>query len=307
MYNEQFKETYISNKEYINMNLRNYLTCQFNKSAETEERLGKDLYDFTVNEIIDYYKSLFSGALETLLVLNSQFAQYTRYALARNLVKDSQNHYEELDNEILYTCVNIDLMKEKIMTRKEILNKASLMPNAFEKFLLLAPFEGISGNNFIEISNLSMENFNGNEVHLCTGRVLTVSNELVRFAEEAAAEYQYMAYGKDGSTIERKFRQSDFRIIKDMFNVYVSDEERDRIKVYHRYVKIREMHGICGASIKALNESGRLAMIKRFMKEDHTDAKTTILNHREIIEYTFGTIASMTRYLVKYSSYLDRE
>ena len=85
LHNEEIKLRYISerNKEVIISS--NYLECQFNKTSKMEEELCKDVSNFTVYEITEYYKMLNASSFDTLFVMNSQFSMYTQWCLQKNL------------------------------------------------------------------------------------------------------------------------------------------------------------------------------------------------------------------------------
>lgn len=307
MYNETFKKRYLDENEYRNSNIRNYMETQFGKVEHFEESLGKDAYDFTTKEIITYYKLRCSTSLETLMVLNNQFAAYTQFALANNLVADAQNHYEEIDNEALYECINRELFEKNIYTREQINRVADQTANACEAYILYAFFEGICGEQFSDIANLTKENFVGNRVHLPSGKVLTVSDELLEKMRIAADEYMCTTYCADGSLGIDKYKADDPKIIKEKRNVYTTGAHADRIRVYNRLAKISDVYGLPGITSKSLMESGRIDMIKKLMKEDGTDdLRTIIKNHREEIEYRYGRFTSIPRYILKYGEYYNK-
>ena len=76
-YNTDLKIQYIEEKSKEVIIPNNYLECQFNKTNKLESELDKDLSNFTVYEIIEYYKMLNVSSLDTLFPMNSQFSMYT--------------------------------------------------------------------------------------------------------------------------------------------------------------------------------------------------------------------------------------
>lgn len=307
MYNAEFKNRYISEAEIKNTNINRYLTTQFRKSETVETANGKDLYDFTVSEAVDYYKTLCLTSLETLMVLNNQFALYTRYALSNNVVKDSQNHFEEIDNDVLITCVNRGLAGKKIFTREELQERViRYTQNACETYLIYAFFEGICGEHFADIANLTKENFKGGKAYLPSGKVLEVSAELLEAMEASADEYVYYGYTKRGMK-EFKYKDGDPKIIKEMYNTYRSSKDRDRSRVYNRIYKMASVYDLPGLSAKTLMESGRIDMINGYMKDEDISAKQAIIDHREELEYRYGKISSIPRYILKYNEYFYKK
>ena len=91
------------------------------------------------------YASYSSRSWEHLLNFNSQLKIYTNWCLKENLVKDNQNHYEELDKNAMYNCLNIGLKEQMVVSRKELEKTVMKIPNVSDQFLALAFFEGFGG------------------------------------------------------------------------------------------------------------------------------------------------------------------
>lgn len=304
MYNQEFKERYLDDNEYRSVNMRKYMMVQFEKTQSYEEMLGKDLYDFSVREILDYYTLLFSPSLETIMVLNNQLVSYARYALNNHLIKDCQNHFEEIDNDAIIKCINKGLFNLNIFTREQILTLAGNMQNPCEGFVLLAFFEGICGVQFSDIANLTMDNFRDGKVYLPSGKVFEVSDELIRMAEESANEMTYYSYCMDGTIKEKLYKEGDKKIIKEMANTYATGAMRDRVRVYNRLAKISDVYGLPGVTSKALMESGRIEMIRGFMLQDQEyDIAEVYKKHKDEIVYRYGKIPSIPRYEIKYGEF----
>lgn len=190
MYNAEIKLRYIQEKESDTVLPTNHLYNIFNKSASFEERLEKDIFNFTYNEILDMYKTLNYMSIDTLYVLNSSYSQYVNWCLNENLVRDCQNHFLEFNREILLTCVNRIAFEKRIIPRKEILNWCSQLPNPSDCFVILCVFEGISGKEYREIWEMRPEDIDWEKhiIHLCTDRDIEVSEELLEYARQAIEE-----------------------------------------------------------------------------------------------------------------------
>lgn len=137
MYNEELKQRYIREKRETTIIGLNFLERQFINIAGYEEELGKDLSNFTTPEIIEYYKILGSRSLESLIVINSQYSMYTQWCLQQNLVLDSQNHYLEMNNDILLQCLNQTIIDKSIVTREEFLDLIHQLPNYRDQFIFI--------------------------------------------------------------------------------------------------------------------------------------------------------------------------
>ena len=58
MYNAEVKFRFIEEKEAETTLPNNYLNRLFNRTEIYEDQLGKDVCNFTFNEIVDMYKSM---------------------------------------------------------------------------------------------------------------------------------------------------------------------------------------------------------------------------------------------------------
>ena len=76
--------------------------------------------------------------------------------------------------------------------KKTLYSWVDQLLNPSDAFIMLALFEGIKGKDFCEIVKLKMSDFNENEVTLCTGRKVIVSNKLLALAEESNSTDYYI-------------------------------------------------------------------------------------------------------------------
>ena len=317
MYNKELKTQYIEDNKDRNLTLEKNMIRFFNSIEKYEEYLNKDLSCFTMEEILDYYKSLGITSLESLMVMNSQFKLYTSYCQSKGIVNDGQNHYMELTTDLFMSCVNTALVNKKIITREQLVSLAREQENPGDRFLLYALFEGIGGKRLIEISSFEKENIQKNKkaVKLCTGRIVPVTDEFIESVEEACEEYIYYTRNKDFDIIERKFKPYDSRPFKSLANA-VKDDDRYQ-QIYGRIQRIKKENNDSPAiTIAGLQESGRIQMIKDYGVDYNVVAdngvkinidikyRNCILQNKKEIENKYGQIMSVTRYVEKYSEYL---
>lgn len=307
MYNEEFKKRYLEENDYRSQKLVGYMGTQFSKVEYYEQMLNKDLYDFTAKEILEYYKMRCSTSVETLMVLNNQFLLYTQYAIENLVVADGQNHYEEFNNEILNQCVNTAMLDKTIFTREQVLNFANNALNPCEAYVALAVFEGISGDSSMsDLVNLTKENYKNNNVYLPSGKVLSVSDELLKQMYDSADLYFYTTYRKNGDICELPFKEDDDRIIKAMHNSYSENPNSAYRRVATRLKTLALSNNCPEMTTRTLIKSGRIDMIKRIMKRESLTAEQVLREFSKEIEYRYGTnITAVQRFLLKYKKYLE--
>ena len=304
-YNPEIKIQYIEEKSKEVIISNNYLECQFNKTSKMEEELDKDLSNFTVYEITEYYKMLNISSFDTLFVMNSQFSMYTQWCLQKSLVKDNQNHFLEMTLEHLKDCLNKALVNMKIVSRETILNWVDQLPNPKDQFVLLGLFEGLKGKDFCELSKLRPEDIKGNIATLCTGRDIELSDRLLKIISDCVAEDKYYSISGNGTKVMPLVDKG--YVIKDYPNARgdVSDFQLGR-KVYNSITRILNYFDVLDfMTANSIAESGKLHMIKEKAKELNMSCKDYIYsNHITEVEKKYNSKIVRSIYWLKYEDYL---
>ena len=304
-YNPELKMQYIEEKSNEVIISNNYLECQFNKTSKMEEELSKDLSNFTVYEITEYYKMLNISSFDTLFVMNSQFSMYTQWCLQKSLVKDNQNHFLEMTLEHLKNCLNKALVNMKIVTRETILNWVDQLPNPKDQFVLLGLFEGLKGKDFCELSKLRPEDIKGNIAMLCTEREIELSDRLLKIISDCVVEDKYYSISGNGTKV-MPLVDKGF-VIKDYPNARgdVSDFQLGR-KIYNSITRILNYFDVLNfMTANSIAESGKLHMIKERAKELGLSCKDYIYsNYIEEVEKKFNSKIVRSIFWLKYEDYL---
>ena len=304
-YNSELKIQYIEEKSKEVIISNNYLECQFNKTCKFEEELNKDLSNFTVYEIVEYYKMLNISSFDTLFVMNSQFSMYTQWCLQKSLVKDNQNHFLEMTLEHLKDCLNKALVNMKIVSRDTILNWVDQLPNPKDQFVLLGLFEGLKGKDFCELSKLRPEDIKGNIATLCTEREIELSDRLLKIISDCVVEDKYYSISGNGTKVMPLIDKGF--IIKDYPNARgdVSDFQLGR-KIYNSITRILNYFDVLNfMTANSIAESGKLQMIKEKAKELNMTCKDYIYSNYIIeVEKKFNSKIIRSIFWLKYEDYL---
>ena len=273
----------------------------FNATKEYEENYGKDCSCFTTKEILNMFSSFATRSWEYLINFNSQLKIYTSWCIKETLVPDNQNHYEEIDKNDLYQCLNLGLKENMIISRKELEKEIMQMPNPSDQFLCLAIFEGIGGVGFKDFYELGINNIDGTTIKL-KDREMEVSKLLVAKALESSEEYQ--KYNIDGP-LRTGDRSDDPFIIKDSSNAQADTESKNTRKIQRRIASLEEAYGKAFGYV-GLKNSGRIDMLQRLMKEDgSSDVRETYDKHKEEIELHYGKLQRIYRWVDEYKAFFD--
>ena len=159
---EEFKEFAKSN-HIINM---------FKKAEQYEDSIQKDLSEWSLAEITDFYKSLCTPSVDVLYNCNSVYQRYTAWCIYEKIVSN-MNHYDEITRTFLLQCVHKLIAEERIISREELLKIISKLKNPRDSFIALACFEGIAGKDMEELRRLNIADFDTEkrEVNLGTRQI----------------------------------------------------------------------------------------------------------------------------------------
>lgn len=292
--------------KYIELTMNKIIGQYFEKVRPYEEKLGKDLAEFSTKEIMDFYKLIQSSSAAFLNNINCQFRLYTSWCQEQNLLFDNQNHYNELDYKLLMSCINLGLLKDKIITREKLL---SLLPtfeeNPVDQFIPLAIFEGICGDRCINLLSLREVDIQKGKYNLGNGFEIIMSPELITYGKRAAEEYVYYSSASAGRRKAFVLDKNDDHIIKKVITHGGQDDEVHYHTIQKKLRKMQDVLGISGFTVKALKESGRFHLVTKTMEENQCDVINAIYVNKNI-EGIYGEIQSYKAYAYKYGMALDQ-
>jgi len=305
MFNALTKKDYIELNPNNNINFDKVMTNYFNRAEETEIRFEKDLSQFTSSEIIAMYKSFCTASLEMLIVINNQFLNYTNWYMKNIENRDNQNHYREMRTSILLNCVSYAGFNSNILTKEHLMSLIRDFANPYEQFLYLALFEGIKGEQMSDFFNLKVSDFIKSKKMLqLSNRVISVSSELIHYAEQASDEYQM--YNINGEPVSRgKLLETDDRIIKCPKEVGFETDNSERTRIIYRIMRKSKRYDFVPKtlSITSLIESGRINLIKEYIQKTGMSAEQILRDYKTEIENKYGSIPSIPKWLMKYEKY----
>ena len=309
MYNEERKKRYIKIKEdAVTLPYRS-LELLFEKTEPFEEKNGRDVCEWTTQEIMEYYKYRDAYSLSSLVVCNSNLTQYTNWCLTETLVPDGQNHYQEIRPDMLESCVNKEFLSKLIISREDIVRIIDELSNYTDRYMMLAFFEGICGIRYSEMVNAIIDDIDGDMISLCSGRVIPISDKLKEIAGFAAAEESYQTYGPSGKCIKYSDLNPSgaiFKVVKK--NRPIADDSSMVQIVCRRFVKAVDYLGLPKRmTIKNMILSGKINFIKEIMEREGKSIEEVIIDNRDEINarYNIDQIKSSAVFLRKYRQYFE--
>lgn len=303
MYNEEFKMQYLKD-DSSNKNLNNFMPTIFEKIGKFEEEYNKDLCNFNIEEIENFFTSLSTSSINRCLNIRSQFIKYCIYCEERNMIDDHQIHWEEADRQFIINCINYGKRIEELVTRDDLLKTLNHLENGRDKFIPLAIFEGICGNRYRDFVSLTLDNFTVKKdkyIINVNGHKKEVSKQLYYYAEEAAESY--VLYSERFPNGRKVFNDSDNRVVK-ISKCSKLDYQFEELAYLHKISNIissiKNKTGKGFITQSALVNSGRLYYIYVNKPKD-TDINSYISKNRKKLSDLFGRIQSIKAIAEQYN------
>ena len=306
MYNEETKLRYKTEKEATTVVPENAIRLDFQKTATFEEQLDKDVYNFTVYEILNMYKTWSSKSIDTLYVINNRLKQYTQWALEQNLVIDSQNHYLEINRDMLMGCVNIIAQQNRLISREQILAWCSRLSNPSDKFILLGLYEGLNGKDYMDFWNASIDDIDKKQKTIQVERgIVPISEDLIEYAEESNNTLELYPMSGDMERISKLIENG--KIIKKKNNAKYNDPFHNKKNIYIAIVRACKFLGIDRwYNTRQAIESGTINFIKQGMAQYELGFHDYLWSdHLKEVEYQYNRKIVRSSFYTKYKNIFE--
>jgi len=307
LYNEKRKQQYIDEKSQ-SAKLSQNLYDAFSGAEQYEEKMNRDICEWTTKEIIAFYKKFATPYVQTLIVIHNSLTQYCNWCLENGLVSDNINHFSEIPTETICKCVDVNALKDRVFTREELLEEIKELPNYSDKFIILGLFEGIPVKGGV-MNRITMGDLDGCNLILRNEKGIriatrTITKELRHIMENADAESTYQSMSSQHRTYPYDMRETT--VLKTILSKKNALRNSDA-QLATRMRKCFNYLGYEGITIKSIMESGRIQFIKNFCRENKLPWQEALTDsdYRSIHEDIYGKIQSVPVYLKTYGSLFE--
>lgn len=272
MYNEEIKTRYLEEK-YPNEESRNVIQYIFFYSYLDEKVLGKDLYDFTREEIGNVIKS--SRPKSTLLSQNRGriISQYISWAIQNNLRKSNINPLLGVETEFYEQLVDKD--KDVYISKQDLEEIYDTLVNAQDKVIFQLLFEGIKGKECTEIRNLKLSDIEDGKVKLKNDykgeRTIELMDkeQTIKLIQEASRQTIY--YYNNGKEIKKGINQAELfetgYIIKPVKKSNVVNDRVTQAVIMSRVKRSAEEFGLPFLKPVSVTRSGMIYMAYKLLQK----------------------------------------
>lgn len=305
IYEQQIKERFLNSIDVSQYPPR-WWERVFEKSYIFEIEKQKDLFNFIVPEILEFYKFLDVGSLAPLIVYNVNLTKYAQWALNENMVVDGQNHFDVISTDLLNSCVNKIKMKQSIVTYDYFIDKVlPQIENEQDQFVFFCLFEGIKGKNYQEIIDLKLSDIDekNQTVSLSSGREIYVSKDFINICKKANTQTVYTTL--TGSCREYPLIPG-VEIFKEKYNAHGGDKNRT---VYNTI--LRNTNTVANLSYvvtaRSLRDSGMIYYINKRADKLGVPVEQLLFspeNCQDIIDKYQLHRTARRRWITQYSDFL---
>ena len=246
---EGFCESYLRSRVIQKTSLYGF----FRKTASYEEKLNKDVCEFTKDEALEMYRWLKSRSVYTLLndnVILKAYCAWRKYYHGM----ETESAYEDITIEDLKPCV--DTKASKLLSREEISDIEDRLLNYTDAAIVECLFQGISGQSMRDITELNEHMLDKeNKCLIFTdGRVFDITDRLCDMLEKAFQEDTYICYGE---TLRTKKLIGKGKLFKERDNMHAADSDDRRFRAVYRKIQvIRDYVGIKELTMKGIAAAG---------------------------------------------------
>ena len=271
-YNEEVKTEFINDYMRSRVVAKTTLTGLFNKTEKFEKELNKDCSEFTVDEIMNMYKSFDSKSVNVLLNNNVYLKNYTSYRIYNKQINCS-NSYENINKDMMLLCINEATRNAQFLTREQMNDIEDQLFNFTDKAIVECLWHGIAGKDLEDLVsiNRSMVSSEDMSVTLNSGKKMYITPRLYDYLEEAFNETDYMCYGE---TLRIKEVKGIGRLYKERDNAHTADSKDKYFRwVYRKIQTFRNYVDLPMLTMKNIQASGLLYGIQSGMNRTGLDMR----------------------------------
>lgn len=273
IYNRDFKNSFLSDYSHNHETLR--VTRElFKHTYKFEDELGKDLYNFTFQEVEEVLTSLGAGSIDSLRNLKSKFSRYMDFSIEKDVTSIGVNHYKIVsrrDDLAKY----LDKGKEltSVFDRDEIMEMGMYSDNFQDGVILGLLFDGVSyKNEFEELINLTIQDIDlmKKEIKLMN-RTIPMSSETSVLLKGALD--QKVRYTSITGEVSRNYTIADGQnVIRGVRGKNVVNPQVIR----QRILRIAGINGYDNLNANNISNSGQLHYAIKLINEQEFSMDNTL-------------------------------
>lgn len=257
MYNPAIKKRFLENYEEGSQHA---IKRVFKHSKSAEELLEKDLYDFNEWQIGKVLKSLSPHNVEVSKSLGFYISSYISWAIENGLRENNINPLKGLTDAYYEKFVNKS--KKIHWSESEFVDLLKRLDNYQDQALLVLLFNGVMGEDFVEIKNLKYEDLNVEEnsiyIQSLDKNIKLFDVQHMEILIKAHNEKNYIVYSEEGDYKEYELIDAPY-IIKNLLSKKIQTPQPVSTPIiYNRIARLRKELDLDYLSANSIKQSGMI-------------------------------------------------
>lgn len=271
------------------------------KVVPIEKMTGKDLADFTRDEIINLYKSFNLRSKHTLITATYFFFNYYNWCLHEKYVTNQINQFDpNMIKSIVDEVIPMELVEDKYFRIQEMYDYIDRVYDPVNKFILYASFRGCLGAEGEDIVNLKLSDIDkeSKTVNLYSGKVLKVDDLFIQLAEEADKQTMYQPEADKVNYFGRFEYDESIYIIKTC-RTKAKDTPVKYGVIQQRIRLIKEQAGNRFVNLKNSYDNGLVNYIKERFEEMGVSLENGLYLKKNLSQYEYSK--ELERFICDYN------
>lgn len=268
---ESFLNEYKRSRVVVEATVR----ATLNRALEFEYRFKKPFYEFTIEEIVEMYKSMHTISDRSLQNTNLTLKHASRWMVdIKGLGVKSL--YEDMTKELMQECVDVNRKESLILSKEDLEEIQSQLLNDSDKCILLLLFEGVGGQKLKELMFMNWDQVSRKDlkIYFRSGKVIDITPQDYELLQRGFQEEELISFG----TTNRISKVKSLGLYKSRFNslsdnddiTNPEDVERRYRYAQRRMILMSKDLGITMTS-GSVQESGFLHYIKEGIQQSGLD------------------------------------
>lgn len=194
---EREVESFLSEYSRSRVIIETTVRASLNRALEFEKKFQKPFYTFTVDEILEMYKSTHAISDRSLQNTNLTLKHATRWMLDKEKLS-IESPYEKVTKDLILGCVDTKRKKNMVLTRDDLTEIQGELLNWTDKGILQMLFLGAGSNWLKELTFFDMSQASRKDgvVYFRTGKTIPITEEDYVLIKNACNEEELISFGE---------------------------------------------------------------------------------------------------------------
>lgn len=292
MFNEEVKaafvDAYSEARETVRYQIQSRVRLDgfFKRLGLYEQIFNKDCANFSVDEILQFYKDINAISVQVLLNYHTWLRQYTLF-FNQTVHDEDENYgeYEHIGKDDIMACLSES--RDVFLSRGEILqiqNGVSVLDAAIIECL----WEGIEGRRMSDLTGISEDHIDEHGVLRINGHTYSLSDRLQGLLDQVFEMDKEYLTGSSARTFSVDISEYKGRLCK-----IEGDTEDKRYRwVIRKFKKISEDLALTDFNARIIKQSGLLDKLRQLMIENGWTFKQAVFSEEGkniLARYGFDT------------------